>query len=96
METGYAKLKPLGLAIAFAAAAVVEIILIFLPMGVMHRGMMQSGAGMMGYGSGMMGSGMGGGAGLLIAVWIIIVSAIVGAVVAAVYNALLATKQSSP
>lgn len=93
MEVSYAKLKPLGLAVAFAVAAIVEIVLIWLPMGVTHHGMMQSGGGMMGPGNGMIGSGMGFGMGLLLAIWIIVVSAIVGAVVAAVYNALIATKQ---
>jgi hypothetical protein len=96
METGYARLKPLGLAVAFAAAAVVEIILLFVPMVAMHRGMMAPERGMMSPRFGMMGAGAGMGFGmmLLVWVWIIVVSAIVGAVVAAVYNAFATPKRS--
>jgi len=96
METGYARLKPLGLAVAFAAAAVVEIILLFVPMIAMHRGMMAPERGMIGPGSGMMGGagGMGIGMMLLVWVWIIVVSAIVGAIVAAVHNAFVTPKGS--
>lgn len=96
METGYARLKPLGLAVAFAAAAVVEIILLFVPMVAMHRGMMAPEGGMMGPRFGMMGAGAGMSFGmmLLAGVWIVVVSAIVGAVVAAVYDAFVASKGS--
>jgi hypothetical protein len=96
METGYARLRPLGLAVAFAAAAVVEIILLFVPMVAMHRGMMAPERGMMSPRFGMMGAGAGMGFGmmLLVWVWIVVVSAIVGAIVAAVYNAFVTPKRS--
>jgi hypothetical protein len=94
MISGYTKLRPLGLAVGFAVAAVVEIILIYLPMAAIHHGMMRSGAGMMGPGNGMIGAGqgIGVGMGILIAIWLIIVSAIVGALVAVVYNAFVSPK----
>lgn len=96
METGFARLKPFGLAVGFAAAAVIEIILLYLPMAAIHHGMMRSGGGIMGPGNGMMGSGtgMGFGMALLVAIWIIVVSAIVGALVAVVYNAFVAPKRT--
>ena len=74
----------------------VETILLFVPMIAMHRGMMAPERGMMGPGSAMMGGagGMGSGMMLLAWVWIIAVSAIVGAVVAAVYNAFVTRKGS--
>lgn len=89
METQFARLSPVALGVGFVAAAIVEIILIFLPVGAMHRaGMM--GAGMMGRGESMMGTRqMGSGMMALAAIWIIIVSFIIGVVVAAVYNALV-------
>jgi hypothetical protein len=96
METGYARLRPLGLAVAFAAAAVVEIILLFVPMVAMHRGMIVPERGMMSPRFGMMGAGPGMGFGmmLLVWVWIVVVSASVGAIVAAVYNAFVTPKRS--
>jgi hypothetical protein len=90
VETGYMRLRPLGLAVGFAVAAVIEIVLIWLPMAAIHHGMMMRAPRMMEPGGGMMGAGPG--MGFLVAIWIIVVSAIVGALVAVVYNAFVASK----
>lgn len=94
METRFARLNPVALGVGFVGAVIVELILLFLPMGAMHRaGMM--GPGMMGQGQGMMSPGhMGFGIMALVGIWIIIVSFIIGVVIAALYNAVLSQKAS--
>ena len=82
MAPYYAKLNPLALAAGFGVAALATVILFFAPMGAPMSGM--HGYGMMG------GAGYNPmGAGFLMGGWAVIVSAIEGAIAAAVYNSLL-------
>ncbi len=83
MLTRYAQLSPLALAAGFGVAALAALILFFVPMGFSMSGM---------HGYGMMGGAsyyrMGTGVAFLVGGWAVVVSAIAGAIVAAVYNSL--------
>ena len=84
MEPYYGKLNPLALAVGFGVSALTAVILFFAPMGFSMSGM---------HGYGMMGSAgyyqMGVGIAFVIGGWAVVVGAIAGAVVAAVYNSFL-------
>ncbi len=90
MTQQYAKLHPLALAGAFAAAALVAMTLLSLPMQFSMFGM--HGSGMMTNGAGYA---MGFGSIFFICVWALAVSAIAGAIAATIYNALLASGAAS-
>jgi hypothetical protein len=88
MESRYAQLNPLGLAAGFGVAALAAVILFCAPMGFSMFGM---------HGYGMMGGAgyyrMGVGVAFFAGGWAVVVSAIAGAIVAAVYNAVSAPKR---
>lgn len=95
MTTRFAPLSRVGLAVGFGIAALVAAALLFIPMGFsmfgahgygMHG---NAGYGMVGGGYGMMGGGAGfmTGWALLAWIWIGVVGAVAGAIVAALYNA---------
>jgi uncharacterized membrane protein len=94
MPSRYAQLSPLALAAGFGAAALVGMVAFVVPAGFSMFGM--QGYGMMGGQRTMGGYGynMGFGAALLVCVWVIIVSAIAGAVAAAAYNSFLSRRSS--
>jgi hypothetical protein len=98
MLTRYAQLSPLALAAGFGVAALAGVILFCAPMAFSMFGM--HGYGMMGgAGYGMMGGPgnyrMGAGVAFFMGGWAVVVSAIAGAIVAAIYNSLL-PKRSTP
>ncbi len=89
MLTRYAQLSPLALAAGFGVAALAAVILFCAPMGFSMFGM---------HGYGMMGGAgnyrMGAGVALFMGGWAVVVSAIAGAIVAAVYNSLLSSRST--
>ncbi len=95
--TRYTQLSPLALAAGFGVAALAAVILFCVPMGFSMFGM--HGYGMMGgAGYGMMGGvgnyRMGVGVVFFMGGWAVVVSAIAGAIVAAIYNSLLSSRNT--
>jgi len=89
MLTRYTQLSPLALAAGFGVAALAAVILFYAPMGFSMFGM--RGYGMMG------GAGnyrMGVGVVFFMGGWAVVVSAIAGAIVAAIYNSLLSSRNA--